>query len=321
MSELSLSGSVKDSIAILNVSESKVKFPDWLSENLQNINALHAQYGGVLIRGARLHSPTLLANVLEKIWQAELLPYCYRSTPRTELKHNVYTATDYNSASIIEQHNENAYSNRFPQVIGFYCMVPSKEGGQTPITDSQLVYEALPSELRAEFEAKGVTYVRNYNDIDLPWAKVFGSTKKYDVEQFCKENGIEYNWDDDNGLRTSQTLPAVQVHPITGKKVWFNQAHLFHYSALDEQLRDAILANYSEEQLPRNAFFGDGSKIDHEVLDTIRNTYRRLQIKFDWKRNDLLLLDNLRFSHGREPFNGVRKVLVGMAKPLETSFR
>jgi hypothetical protein len=51
------------------------------------------------------------------------------------------------------------------------------------------------------------------------------------------------------------------------------------------------------------------------VLDLIRSAYEQTKIKFPWQKNDVLLLDNMLFSHGREPYTGARKVLVGMACP------
>jgi hypothetical protein len=37
---------------------------------------------------------------------------------------------------------------------------------------------------------------------------------------------------------------------------------------------------------------------------------------FPWQRGDILMLDNMLASHGREPFAGPRKVIVAMAEPF-----
>lgn len=156
-------------------------------------------------------------------------------------------------------------------------------------------------------------YVRNYSNIDLPWEEVFQTHDKNEVEAYCKANNILAEWTP-NGLRTKQINQATLVHPATNDKLWFNQAHLFHVSNLDSELREDLIAILGEDNLPRNTYFGDGSPIDPKVLDVIREVYDKTKISFDWQENDLLLLDNMLYTHGREPFEGKRKVLVGMAK-------
>jgi len=126
---------------------------------------------------------------------------------------------------------------------------------------------------------------------------------------------LRFIWLPGDRLRTIQVNPAVQIHPPTQERIWFNQAHLFHVSSFAQAEQDALLQSYGEKGLPRNAYFGDGSPIPLEYLQQIRQTYERNLRSFDWQKNDLLLLDNLKFTHGREPFVGNRKILVGMVKP------
>ena len=96
--------------------------------------------------------------------------------------------------------------------------------------------------------------------------------------------------------------------------VWFNQAHLFHISSLLPNIRDAILSAFKEEDLPRNVYYGDGTRIETSILDEIRDIYCQEEIVFPWQERDILMLDNMLVAHGRRPFVGSRKVLVGMAE-------
>jgi alpha-ketoglutarate-dependent taurine dioxygenase len=104
------------------------------------------------------------------------------------------------------------------------------------------------------------------------------------------------------------------VHEASGEEVWFNQAHLFHVSALQENVRAALLASMSEHDVPRNAFYGDGSAIDDSTIDEIRRAYQAETVVFEWQGGDVLMLDNMLVAHGRRPFRGTRRVLVGMAE-------
>lgn len=287
----------------------------WAEERQDEIRNLLAEKGAVLIRGLNLLGSTQFGKILSTLFGAELLEYIYRSTPRTELRGNVYTATEYPAAETIPQHNENAYSRTWPLRIGFMCLLPPETGGETPIGDSRVVYNLLPESVRDKFEEKGVMYVRNYSTLDLPWSVVFQTEDRSEVEAYCDANELKYEWLEDDALRTSQVNPATAVHPQTGEKVWFNQAHLFHVSGLGKDIARTLIDSLGEENVPRNSYYGDGSPIELETLDLIRATYERTKIKFPWQRNDLLLLDNMLFTHGREPYTGARKVLVGMACP------
>ncbi|NQY65292.1 MAG: TauD/TfdA family dioxygenase [Alteromonadaceae bacterium] len=138
---------------------------------------------------------------------------------------------------------------------------------------------------------------------------------KAEVEAYCNDNDIQFEWLENNGLRTRQINQAVMSHPKTGEKLWFNQAHLFHVSNLKPEVRESLLSVVGEESLPRNVYYGDGSEIDTADLDVIREVYLQTRLMFAWQKHDLLLLDNMLFSHARQPFEGTRKVLVGMAQP------
>lgn len=303
---------------IMNIELSGQKALDWIRDNQAYLNEIILKNGALLIRGLKLHSSKQFAKTLESLFDAPLLTYSYRSTPRTELKGNIYTATEYHSDQIILQHNENSYTNSWAMKLGFMCLLPAENGGETPICDSRIVYQKIPAEIRDKFERHGVLYTRTYSDIDLPWSEVFQTTDKSEVEAYCRDNNIECEWIPDGGLKTRQVNQATAVHPVTGDKVWFNQAHLFHVSALPENIREDIVSLRGEENLPRNTYYGDGSPIDEETLNTIKTIYEENAIAFKWQKGDLLLLDNMLFTHGRKTFSGERKVLVGMVQPYSS---
>lgn len=288
---------------------------DWAEECQQEIRNLIETNGAVLVRGLNIFGSAQFGAILSTLFGADLLEYVYRSTPRTEMRGNVYTATEYPASQVIPQHNENSYSRHWPNRIGFMCILPAQAGGETPIADSRAVYQMLPQSLRDKFEERGVLYVRNYSSLDLPWSVVFQTTNRSEVEAYCTANDLDYEWFEKDGLRTRQINSATAVHPLTGEKLWFNQAHLFHASSLGKEIAETLLSSIGEENLPRNSYYGDGSPIEPEALEQIRAAYERNKISFCWQKNDLLLLDNMLFAHGRESYRGPRKVLVGMACP------
>jgi hypothetical protein len=89
---------------------------------------------------------------------------------------------------------------------------------------------------------------------------------------------------------------------------------MFHVSNLTPGVRDSLLEQFKDDELPRNAFYGDGSKIEDSILQEIRETYDRTAVRFTWRKGDVLMVDNFLTSHGRDPFIGPRTVLVAMAE-------
>lgn len=292
--------------------EDSGRLVNFVKDNLNDINAKLEQHGAVLLRGFRTRALREFQEVSETICN-ELFDYTYRSSPRTKLGGKVYTSTEYPKEREIPQHNENSYSLAWPKKIIFHCVVEPKVQGETPIANSAIVYQLINPAIRKEFEKKRILYVRNYKDgLDLSWKEVFQTESKEDVQKYCQQNQIDYEWIAEGHLRTKQICQASITHPITKETLWFNQAHLFHESANDDETRQYLLANYEPDELPRNTFFGDGAGISSEKLEAIRDAYREAEIVFPWRKGDLLILDNLRYSHGRRPFDGQRKIVVSM---------
>ncbi|MDN5513855.1 MAG: TauD/TfdA family dioxygenase [Pseudomonas sp.] len=285
-----------------------------LSESLRTlaIDALSTT-GGVLLRNFKVPTPLDFKRFAASFGMP-LGTYEFGSTPRSKVFAGVYSSTEYPAHQSIPLHNEQSYTRQWPSRIWFHCMTPSQTGGETPIADSRQVYQAIDPAIREEFIAKGLLYVRNYSSaLDLPWQQVFNTDDRVKVEQYCQSQGIDWNWSDDGELSTRQLCQAAIRHPASQEWVWFNQAHLFHISAMEQNLRQALIDAVGEAQLPRNVYFGDGTPIPDATLDAIRTVYAQTCVAFPWQAGDVLMLDNLLVAHGRNPFSGDRKVIVAMA--------
>lgn len=274
------------------------------------------KFGGIILRGFSIRSVSEF-NKLAHIISPQLLEYTNRSTPRTNIGGKIYTATEYPADKHIPLHNENSYTLAWPDKIFFFCVIAPATGGETPIADSREVFRKLNPELIQKFNDKKVAYVRNYTSgIDLSWQEVFQTENKKEVEKYCTENKIDYKWHDANArnleLTTKQVCQATIKHLITGEDVWFNQAHLFHVSSLDEMDRDTLISVVGKDALPRNSYFGDGSEISFDDFKHIRDVYDSETIVFQWHKGDVMILDNILMAHARHPFTGERKIVVAM---------
>jgi hypothetical protein len=155
-------------------------------------------------------------------------------------------------------------------------------------------------------------YVRNYIEgLDVSWQTFFRTTDKSVVEDSCRKSAIDFEWND-SGLKTRQICSAVVKHPQTNEMVFFNQLQLHHVSCLQPAVRESLLSIVKEEDLPRNVYYGDGSRIEDSVIQEIRELYQQVAVNFPWQRGDILMLNNMLTAHGRNPFVGPRKILVAM---------
>jgi alpha-ketoglutarate-dependent taurine dioxygenase len=293
-----------------------VDLTNWVAGNREYVEAELTRVGGILFRGFQISSADDFERFVNTSF-AHLLEYKERSTPRTAIGKYVYTSTEYPAEQSIALHNEFSYAMSWPMRICFFCSEAPLTGGETPIADCRKVYQYLDPQIRDRFIEKKVMYARNYGSkIDLSWQTAFQTTDRAEVEEYCRNAPIDFEWLDGDRLRTRQVRESVAAHPKTGEVVWFNQAHLFHMSNLEEDVRESLQATFEADELPRNAYYGDGSVISDDELDQVREAFRKATVRFPWQHGDVLLLDNMLVAHGRTPYTGDRKILVAMADPL-----
>jgi alpha-ketoglutarate-dependent taurine dioxygenase len=294
----------------------KMDFVAWAAESQGMIDSLLMEHRALLFRGFNPLGVTEFGQVVKICSTGNLLEYKDRSSPRHTVGDKIYTSTDYPANQTIFLHNEGTYWMSWPLKIFFYCATASSRGGETPIADCRRIADQLDQEIKNRFIEKQILYVRNYNDgFGLTWQDVFQTSDRAAVEDHCRKNSIQFEWKQENRLRTRAVRPAISTHPRTGEMMWFNHATFFHVTTLEPAIREALLAEFKEEDLPYNTYYGDGSQIEPQVLEQLREAYRQEKISFPWQEGDLLLLDNMSVAHGRAPYEGAREVLVGMADP------
>ncbi len=284
----------------------------WAGTQRAYIEQLLLQHKALLFRGFyQQHSNQFAAFVHHTADEA--LEYRDRTTPRTQVGDRLYTSTIYPADRHINLHNEGTYWRRWPLKLYFACVTAASVGGETPIANVTNVLHRLPPALRERFTEAGFMLVRNYNrGFGLPWQEVFQTSCRAEVERFCLQHDIEFEWLDAEHLRTRQVRPAIRQHPHTGEQTWFNHAAFFHLSAYPSDIRAAMLADVGEDGLPYQTFYGDGTAIDADVITEIQRAYDAEKMIFPWENGDILMLDNMTVAHGREPYAGERQVLVSM---------
>jgi len=273
------------------------------------------EHGAILLRGFEVSEIKQFDEFVESVSRQQY-KYVYRSTPRTEITHRISTATNYPARLEIPMHNECAYHTTWPLLLAFCCIEAPTEGGQTPIAPMGEVSRNIGQELIERMEEKGVEYIRHYHpNIDLSWETVFQTEDRSKVDEYCAHNGISCHWSADGLLRTSNRAQGIAFHPATSEKVFFNQAHLFHVSSLGHAQSQAMMNMFGADKLPRHARFGDGTEISEHDLRRIQQAFSSEALLFRWQPGDVLLLDNMKFAHGRKPYKGSRAVFAALMEP------
>jgi alpha-ketoglutarate-dependent taurine dioxygenase len=226
----------------------------------------------------------------------------------------VYSSSKWPSNQPMCMHHELSYTLKFPGLMLFACLRAPTDGGATAVADSPTVLDALPTELVERFEREGWLLTRNYNDeIGASFAEAFGTEDRSSVETYCRANAIEFQWQSDGGLRTRQRRSAVVRHPVTGQRCWFNQIAFLNEWTIDPEVREFLVDVYGADGLPFNTRFGNGDPIGEDIVQLLNRVYEANTAREPWQAGDLMLVDNVRTAHSREPFEGPREVLVAMA--------
>ena len=294
--------------------ESTGDAPSWAAKYRHALRALVTEYGSVLVRGLDLGDATEIGAVFQQLATTGLLTEKEAFAPRRTYSDGLYSSSTWPPIQPMCMHHEHSYRLEFPGLMLFACLRAPTTGGATAVADSPTVLDALPAELVERFEREGWLLMRNYNDeIGASYAQAFGTEDRGIVERYCRANAIAFQWQPDGGLRTSQRRSAVVRHPLTGQRCWFNQVAFLNQWTLDPEVREFLVEDYGSDGLPFDTCFGNGEPINAEIVQLLNHTYEAHTVREPWQPGDLLLVDNIRTAHSREPFQGPREVLVAMA--------
>lgn len=184
-------------------------------------------------------------------------------------------------------HSEMGYLPFRSDIAWFYCEKPASKGGETTVFDGVKVLKRLNPDVRRLFESKKLQFVAS-----LPssvWSTMFperASLITY-LAQFDHRT-FSYEFDASNWLRTKFVISAIT-------------------KARD--CEDLAFCNSLLDGTP--VTFEDNTPIPGDVVHHIIATTEQLAVPIQWQAGDVLMLDNLRFMHGRREFKDqTREILV-----------
>ncbi|MFC5826543.1 TauD/TfdA family dioxygenase [Nonomuraea insulae] len=301
---------------ILPVSE-PVAAAEWVGEYRALLTEVLLRHGAVLVRGLGVRDAALLGQLSAQLMESTVMDR-EAFARRHPLGNSVFSSLEWPPDQPMCMHHEQSYLLEVPRLLAIGCFAAPDSGGITGLADAEAVLAELPEPLVARFAETGWTLRRSFNDVvGLPWREAFGGDDREAAEKYCQANRITCDWRPD-GLRTSQTRPAVLDHPLTGRPVWCNQIAFLNEWTMDPAVREYLVMQLGADGLPFNTGYGDGEPVDAETIRTINEVYESLTLREPWQAGDLLLVDNVRMAHSREPYQGRREIGMVQGDPAPT---
>lgn len=291
----------------------------WAARHREALRAIVIEHGAVLVRGLGLRDSGETGAVFGRL-ATGLMSEREAFAPRRLYSDGVYSSSSWPTNQPMCMHHELSYTLEFPGLMLFACLCAPDNGGATAVADAPTVLKALPTALVKRFEREGWLLTRNYNDeIGASLAEAFGTEDRRAIERYCHANAIEFAWQANGGLRTRQRRSAIVHHPLTGQSCWFNQIAFLNEWTLAPEVHEYLVDIYGADGLPFNTRFGLGDPISEDVVQILNQTYETHTAREAWQVGDLMLVDNVRTAHSREPFAGSREVLVAMTDAVRLS--
>ena len=203
--------------------------------------------------------------------------------PKDNVFRAIKNASNKDTANYEEMslHSEGSYAPDYPEIILFFCNEFFTNGrGCTTLCDGIKLWDNLSYETKNFFLLNPIRYKLK---IPISEKKIGNGTKKWLINQQGAGDGL---LDLSKGLlNITQIRFAVHPSRLPNKMCFSN--HVLYRDTDPNILEWGTI---------------DGNKIPQNVLDEVKEKSKELTYDLDWKKNDFVMLDNMRFTHGRRAF-------------------
>ncbi len=314
--------------------ESKVDLIDWALNNQSDLAKAIDELGAIVFSDFNLKKKSF-SEAFEAI--TGLPPQVYKGdTPRPEVKAKIYESTVVKDSSVIPLHQEISGGARkdMPKYIAFFCDTPPAEGtGQTQVGDAKRISQkvrALMPCLWSQLLTKTLTYTATYlpeNSWHTRWIRWlnpshatikqrFDTENREEVEEKCRREGLTYVWKGKSITVSRKGIPGVIDYK--GEILCCNQVYL---DKLNPKLCGGwinyilarILLYPTRSSMQFDIKFDDGTPISRQDAGALLTIVQQHREGRNWKKGDLMILNNVTTLHAKTPHAGPRKILVAMS--------
>lgn len=123
--------------------------------------------------------------------------------------------------------------------------------------------------------------------------------------------GMTPIWNDDGTLTLITNLEPFATHPVMGEAFYRVQTHA--NKAFETPDRMAVTqALCTSQRIPSGHSMGNGEPLPDEDCERLAESYRAVTVAWPWQAGDVMILDNLIVTHGRNPYQGTRDTKVAL---------
>ncbi|MEI6371667.1 MAG: TauD/TfdA family dioxygenase [Nostocales cyanobacterium ELA608] len=196
----------------------------------------------------------------------------------------------------IKLHGEMYYQKNIPLMLWFFCANPAAKNGETTVCDGRQFFAELSNSTQELFSQKRLKFTAKMNKEQ--WQKKYKIDDINELEQMCKMNDTHTTIYEDQSILLQYICPVV-IPSRCGK-----------YQVFINSLLPAMQLN------PDVLKFDDDSEISDELMDELNGIAERITTNIDWKKGDILMIDNTRIMHGRRAFKDeTREIYIRLCSP------
>ena len=317
--------------------------PDYIQEQQTGILEQLDEHGAVLFRGFGCEDADHFSKVIELCGLGQRCDTKDYDLPRTILANDIYTSSDLPAHVPLPLHHEKPRSQNPPHHLYFCCVTPATKGGGTVFANAEVIWLDMPKIIQDKLMEHGVMYRQFFHGKTLKhtllkkiltrqgvrsWSEYFGSDEQSLVEEKLRNNQADWRWVN-RDLIISTHLPGVLTHPLTRRVSWFNSSAYLNYYAnllfgdstilgISQRLARQLLI--FKDMFPMICHYGNGQAFSSWEIAEINRVIQQHARVLYWQKGDFMIVDNIKFMHGKEIHEGNRLLYScmttrGMSRP------
>ncbi len=188
-------------------------------------------------------------------------------------------------------HHEFAYVPFRPDIIFFFCQVPSVSAGETTICEKSKFFASLSKGLKNKLFSQSIQFQHR-------WPTDF-------LVSHLKADSIE------SALKKANLYRGITIQEANENYVQFNFVTPGYSAATDQVFALSVEHIGDENPMAKSlmtACFQDGSEIEPWMIEEFKQSEFLNTQKIKWNEGEFVVLDNNRYLHGREAFTGPRQL-------------
>ncbi|MGD1704142.1 TauD/TfdA family dioxygenase [Dapis sp. BLCC M229] len=310
-------------------------------ENSDWFNRQQDIYGAILFRGFEVETAVQFESILKLLKVKLESNYYFGSAQRERITDKVFTSSEAPANMIIPPHNELNMVPLRPNFLAFFCQIEPALYGETPIINTEKIFNELSPKLQYKFANSPQKYVRFVPNHLL--GIVFEKLSREEITKMLQEEEFCFHWKADGSLYFECSYIPLFYHPITGKlcfglttcdcfvtrkwyrnigqrypfiqELYYNSLPSKLYKTLEERRGSTatVLENLQQQSSTLSMCLvneeGNCTKMtEGEATELAKAEWKNAAV-FPWRQGDILVIDNLQVAHGRLNTQLPRKIL------------